>query len=435
MDVLTLGPISLSNRDLATAYWLLIWGAWALAKPEIASGVWKIVKASRAFWLLLLLYWAWVAALIVGGREIGIWDHSLIKDTLAWLLLAGVGLFFSFVRAGSESQFFRSTALRTMRLSAFLEFYLNLVVFDLWVELLLQPVLLFVVLVSLVASRDPKAQPARRLADGVLGVLGIGLVIGTGLEIGRTWDTLDARETLLSLALPIWLTLGVLPFVWFLAAWSNYQSTFLRLRWMSPDRRLSWRSRLALLSTFHVRHRGMRGFGGFWAKQLAEAGSWREARQALEAFLSDRREREGEERRKQEEVVRNASRVGTDADGRQLDRREFAETISALEWLHTCQMGWYRNRTKGRYPADLLKIFQPGFTRGLPDDHGIQLHVRRDGKAWYAWRRTVSGWVFAIGANGPPPNQWFYDGPSPPPGFPGRSWTTRPFVRGPNWEV
>jgi len=97
-------------------------------------------------------------------------------------------------------------------------------------------------------------------------------------------------------------------------------------------------------------------------------------------------------------------------------------------------MGWYRNRTKGRYPADLLKIFQPGFTRGLPDDHGIEMRVRRDGKAWYAWRQTVTGWVFAIGAAGPPPNQWFWDGPKPPPGFPGRSWMSRPFERGPNWE-
>ncbi len=44
------------------------------------------------------------------------------------------------------------------------------------------------------------------------------------------------------------------------------------------------------------------------------------------------------------------------------------------------------------------------------------------------WRRTVGGWVFAIGAGGPPPDQWEYDGPEPPTGFPGEDpgWGTSP---------
>lgn len=434
MDIVSLGPISLSNRDLATGYWIFVWGAWALAKPDVAGGLWRVLLTARTFALPLLLYLVWVVGVVLAGRAIGIWQLSLLKDTVAWFVVAGVVLFFSFVKAGSEEGFFRRTLGRTVRLAAFLEFYLNLAVFDLWIELLLQPLLLFASLVSLVASRDPKAQPARRFADGLLAVLGIGLLVGTAIELAQMWGTLDARHTLLSFALPIWLTLSVLPVIWILAAYANYQSAFLRVKWMSRDKRLSWRSRLAMWRTFHLRHRQMHGFGGFWARQLAEARSWSAARGAIEDFLADRRGREEQERRRQEALVRNAGVEGADAEGRQLDRREFGETIDALEWLHTCQMGWYRNRTKGRYPADLLKIFQPGFTRGLPDEHGIEMRVRRDGKAWYAWRRTVTGWVFGIGAAGPPPNQWFWDGPEPPPGFPGQGWNSRPFERGSNWE-
>ncbi|MBA2633812.1 MAG: hypothetical protein H0U86_12580 [Chloroflexi bacterium] len=389
---------------------------------------------ARVFVLPLVFYMLWVVGVVLAGRAAGIWELSLLKDTAAWFVVAGVVLFFSFVKAGSEAGFFRRTLGRTVRLAAFLEFYLNLAVFDLWIELLLQPLLLFASLVSLIGSRDPKAQPARRFADGLLALLGIGLLLGTAFELSQIWGTLDARETLLSFALPIWLTLSGLPVIWLLSAYANYQSAFLRVKWMSPDKRLSWRSRLAMWRTFHVRHRQMHGFGGLWAKQLAEAPNWSTACGAVEDFLADRRGQEEQERRRHEALVRNAGVEGTDAEGRQRDRREFAETIDALEWLHTCQMGWYRNRTKGRYPADLLKIFQPGFTRGLPDDHGIEMRVRRDGKAWYAWRQTVTGWVFAIGAAGPPPNQWFWDGPKPPPGFPGRSWMSRPFERGPNWE-
>ena len=112
----------------------------------------------------------------------------------------------------------------------------------------------------------------------------------------------------------------------------------------------------------------------------------------------------------------------TDAEGRRLDRREFKETTEALKYLATCQMGWYRNRG-GRYHGEnLLSALGDWFTRrGLPKDHGIVIRVAKDGQAWYAWRRTVTGWCFAIGAAGPPPDQWEFDGHEAPNGFPGKS--------------
>ena len=57
------------------------------------------------------------------------------------------------------------------------------------------------------------------------------------------------------------------------------------------------------------------------------------------------------------------------------------------------------------------------------------MRVHEAGQSWYAWRRTVTGWCFAIGAAGPPPEQWEYDGPEPPAGFPGEdpAWGSHAF--------
>lgn len=66
------------------------------------------------------------------------------------------------------------------------------------------------------------------------------------------------------------------------------------------------------------------------------------------------------------------------------------------------------------------------------------MRISADGQSWYAWRRTITGWCFAIGSNGPPPNQWRYDGPSPPNGFPGEdpAWGSSPFAgdADANWD-
>lgn len=49
------------------------------------------------------------------------------------------------------------------------------------------------------------------------------------------------------------------------------------------------------------------------------------------------------------------------------------------------------------------KNIRSSLTRGgLPQETGITMSVAKDGQAWYAWRRTITGWCFAIGAAGSP---------------------------------
>ena len=131
----------------------------------------------------------------------------------------------------------------------------------------------------------------------------------------------------------------------------------------------------------------------------------------------------------QERLERYTGAEGTSADGRRLDRREFKETVRSLRWLATCQSGWYSK--ENRYRPELLDLVKSSFpVYGLPAETRITITVAKDGQSWYAWRRTITGWCFAIGAAGPPPCQdWEYDGPKPPDGFPGQdeNWGSGPF--------
>ena len=90
----------------------------------------------------------------------------------------------------------------------------------------------------------------------------------------------------------------------------------------------------------------------------------------------------------------------------------------ALRSLAISQMGHYRNSGK-KYRGDLLPILESGFVRdGLPQSHGIAMYVAPDGQSWYAERQTITGHWFAIGAGGPPSDQWLFDGTDRPSGFP-----------------
>jgi hypothetical protein len=251
-----------------------------------------------------------------------------------------------------------------------------------------------------------------------------------------SWNAVDKPVTALQFALPIWLTVGLLPYIYLLSLYSNYQSAFHAIDVHSDNHRARRRAKLALVTRLHFRTRDSHAFGGWpWLEQIVSAPSFRLARRVVADFQKSRREKERAAAEEQERLRRYTGSDETDAEGRRLDRREFKETMKALDWLADCMEGWYYNQDRGgkRYRADLLEFFGPDFFEpfGLPES-GITMKVAKNGKAWYAWRRTVTGWCFAIGAAGSPPDRWEYDGPEPPRRFHprGADGATRPIGTG-----
>lgn len=362
------------------------------------------------------------------GARLALWNVTLTKGTLLWTLGSAAVLFFNCTQAASDPRFFRRTMVATIGVAVFVEFFMNLYVMSLPMELVLQFVLIVLSLLAAVGGIKPEHKPAKVLCEVLLAAIGFALFMYTVRQVYLGWGGIDGRSLLLEFALPIWLTAGLLPFLYILSFYVVYDAAFRGINWATADRRSRWRSRLAVVSALHFRTGAVQKFTWNWAKRVSEVTSFSAARGVVAVFLEELRRARKAELDEQERLRRYAGSHETDEEGRRLDRREFAATIDALRWLETCQMGWHRNRG-GRYRDDLLKMIAGDFTRqGLPKESGITLRVSGDGQAWYAWRRTVTGWCFAIGAAGPPPDQWEYDGPEPPQGFPGqdRMWGDSP---------
>ena len=320
--------------------------------------------------------------------------------------------------------------------SVLVEFYLDLFHLPLAGELVLQPVVAVLAMMSVVAGRDEKHRHVGSCIEALLALFAIGLLAFVTVKTVQGWEELDGTSLVTQFALPAWLTIGALPFIFFLAIYAGYESAFLRIDLQEGTSR--WcrlRSKLALASVTHLHVREIATFPGYWLRKMTEASSFRKARAVVRSYRLERRTEAEREVLKNERLKKLAGVKGADADGRQLDRREFDQTTDALRWLGTCMMGWHK---KGkRYQDDLLERINDSFDRFGLDPLGIEMRVSDDGQAWYAWRRTVTGWCFAIGAAGPPPDQWEYDGPNPPRAFPGidLEWGSSAFseAANPNW--
>ncbi len=420
----------ITNRDIASLILIGVVLAAAVAWPPTRSIVRDLLGVvwSRFFLSFVALYTTWMTLVIAGAYQLGLWNADLLKDTVIWVATAGLLMVFR-VNDATEPAFYWLQIRRIGLVGVALGIYLNWTALSIPGEIVLQLVIACTTFVVAFGSGKAQYAVVTRFGRRLQAVIGLAMVAFVALWLISNWRTLDPGSIALSLLLPVWLTALALPFVFVLSVLFRYQQALNHLDSIAEGRKAGWRVKLALVLGFRLHLRDMNSPGWAYDWKLSRAKSIREGLQIVGDHRRSLRNKESDERRAAQRLVDNAGVKGTDEDGRQLDQREFADTRNALQWIATCQMGWFRT-LGGQYKPDLMKILTPDSSlKRLPADHGIHLTVAKNRHSWYAWRRTISGYCFAIGAAKAPPDQWLYDGPEPPQGFPGKdpTWGTAPF--------
>lgn len=414
----------MNNRELAAVILAAVLFVSVLLYSQTRALLPNLLRAffTPKLFVPLLTYAAGLGSIVWLAARVDLWVPDLLPDTVFWFFLTGLVWYFNIHKAGEDPNFFRSKIVATLGIAAFFEFFINLETLPLIGELVLQIVLIFVVLMQAVAATKPEFRLVKRLFGGLAGLIVVGIVGYTVVALIGDWDARDPALLARKLFLPIWLTLASVPFIYVVALAAGYEGLFLHARFMNDKQRPSLRSLLGIMSSLRGSLVDIKEFRGFRLKAAVQFRSYRGARAEVVGFKRDRQADQERRAAARERLVRYEGVDGASSDGRRLDRREFAETKKTLQWLATCHMGWYRR--EDRYQPDLLSKLGSFEREGLPAPPGIYMRVSKNGQSWYAYRRTLTGWFFGIGANGAPPNQWLYDGSKPPKGFPGShgSW-------------
>src|SRR5690625_581795 len=114
--------VDLNAREWAVLFWFIVILAIGLMKPEVRSAARDVLR--RAFVpkvaAVLLLYLAWIAALVILAQRFGLWRTELVKGTVVWSVTTGLALTVSSTEAATPGYFRRQIA-QTIGLFAFME--------------------------------------------------------------------------------------------------------------------------------------------------------------------------------------------------------------------------------------------------------------------------------------------------------------------------
>lgn len=264
----SLGP--LSNREIAAAVWITVFLlAAAFFSSNVRKSVLNLIKQFFAPAIIgavmaMLLY---TLGVVLAMRSVALWDSSLIKDTVFWVSFVALGMLMNASSMLSDKGYFRQAVVDCLKVTGFVEFVSNLYSFSLWIELLMFPVLAILVLMQAIAETRKELAPAKTALRALLLVFGCISLYFTVQNIVADPHPLVDKSNWLGFALPPFLTIALLPFIYFFSLYMQYESLFQRLSFFEKDPQKIKQAKRTLLRRFHLNLPGLTHWaksGGLW---------------------------------------------------------------------------------------------------------------------------------------------------------------------------
>jgi hypothetical protein len=157
------------------------------------------------------------------------WDITLLKDSIIWLVFTGALTCFNAVTAKQNEKIFKKILKESLSIVIILEFILNTYTFPLMVELILLPLLAFIILIEEFSKTNTKYKSVERLMTKLQTILSFIILFSIIYKIATDFKNFWSISTLKIFLLPIILTITFLPFLYFIVLYSRYEILFLGL--------------------------------------------------------------------------------------------------------------------------------------------------------------------------------------------------------------
>jgi hypothetical protein len=245
---------ALNNREIATAIWLTIIFLWALSISGVRRSIRDLLKVffNKKIFIPLIGMLLYIVCMVVVFKKIGFWDESATKDTVLWVLGSAFTTYFSLNKAAQDDSYFKNVILDNLKFILILEFVVNLYSFSLPAELIVIPIVSLIVMLNAYAESKPEYKQVSKLLNFILGVFGFYLIAFTFREIILDFQNFASLKNLRDFFLPILFSVVLLPFVYVMAVFIQYETFFIRIDFANKNPDFAKYAKRKVLATCHI---------------------------------------------------------------------------------------------------------------------------------------------------------------------------------------
>ena len=222
-----------NNREIALISWISLIVAAVLVsnKRKTLVPIFRIITGKK-FLIIFFLIGVFLYGIIFLFKFLEVWQSSNLKDVLSWLFSVGLILVFK-INDAKGTSYFKGIFLTTIKWTIVLEFIVNLYSFSLLTEIIILPVLVFLVITQAVAEMDKKHEIVSSFLQNAIAIAVLSIFSYSLYKTIVNFDEVFTFQNLVIFLLPTTITILFLPVVYFLALYSTYEDYFVRLDFMT----------------------------------------------------------------------------------------------------------------------------------------------------------------------------------------------------------
>lgn len=239
-----------STREIAIGIWLLIFIIFVFASSKIRKSAIDVLKAActpklSIPFIGMLIY---AVLLVFMLTLLPIWKLIYIKDIVLWVLFAGVPSCFKAIERQIDEHYFLNMILDNLKFIVLVEFIINSFTFNIIVELIMLPAIVFIFMLDTVAGTKAEFLSLKKVTTWIITFLGLAIFWFIFKEAWSSYHNLRIVDLLVSFFIPFVFSCLYMPIAYMFAIYAKYEILFLRMSFKEPkDRVVQQNHRKAVL--------------------------------------------------------------------------------------------------------------------------------------------------------------------------------------------
>jgi len=223
----------LNNREIALLLWIaVIVLALLISKHRKSFVPIFIILTKRIFLIIFSLIGVYLVGIILVLKRLDVWQNGNLKDVLFWLFSVGLVLVFK-INDAKSNRYFKGIFFSAIKWTIFLEFVVNLYSFSLFTEIVILPVLILLAATQAASELDRKNKVVSNFLQNIITFAGLSIFSYSLYKTISNFNDVLTFQNFVSFLLPATITILFIPFVYFLALYSTYESYFIHLDFMT----------------------------------------------------------------------------------------------------------------------------------------------------------------------------------------------------------
>jgi len=229
--------LNFNNREIAIIILLTIGLFWYLTKKEVRLSIWNFIKALFEWKLLISIFlmavYIGMVTFILG--KVGIWDLTLLKDTIYWFISGAIVLYANVFNNVEKEGYFKRLIITNLGAIIIVEFVLNLYTFNLLIEIISLYIIFWVSLMKAFSDYNEVDRKVINILDLILVVYGLGILSFTVYHIVIDPKGFFTIGIIKSMLLPFVYTLLFIPWLYISVLYMNYELEYVRINHLLRD--------------------------------------------------------------------------------------------------------------------------------------------------------------------------------------------------------